>query len=44
MSGQERKTWLSQINRIHNEQKALRDRELLEHTTFLMNMRKEEQE
>jgi hypothetical protein len=44
MTGQERKTWLSQIKRIHYEQKATRDRELIEQATFLMNRRKEEQE
>lgn len=44
MTGQERKTWLSQIKRIHYEQKAIRDHELIEQTTFIMNRRKEEQE
>jgi hypothetical protein len=41
MTGQERKTWLGQIRRIHYEQKAVRDRELIEHSDFLINKRKE---
>ncbi|WP_285291975.1 hypothetical protein [Breznakiella homolactica] len=29
MSGSERKTWLEQIDRIHREQKAQRDRDTM---------------
>jgi hypothetical protein len=39
MTGKERGTWLSQITRIHREQKALRDRETWEQTERLIAAR-----
>jgi hypothetical protein len=42
MTGHERKRWLFQINRIHYEQKKVRDRELIEQAGLLMNLRDQE--
>jgi len=39
---QERRIWLSQINRIHLEQKQARDREFQEQTAYFINMRNQE--
>jgi hypothetical protein len=42
MTGRERNVWLSQINRIHREQKTQRDREAREQTERLLALRMEE--
>jgi hypothetical protein len=44
MTGRERKTWLSQIKRIHKEQKQIRDRELVEQMGFITKERTRENE
>lgn len=41
MTGKERTTWLSQIARIHRDQKALRDKETWEQTERLLALRTE---
>jgi hypothetical protein len=42
MTMQERRLWLSQIDRIHSEQKRMRDNELMEQAAVLMNMKGQE--
>jgi hypothetical protein len=42
MSTRERRVWLSQIKRIHSEQKRTRIREMAEQTEYLMNLRNQE--
>lgn len=42
MTGRERNVWLSQINRIHREQKTQRDREAREQTERLLALRADE--
>jgi hypothetical protein len=42
MNMRERRTWLTQIKRIHYEQKRARDRELEEQAVYLRNMRGQE--
>lgn len=44
MIGQERKTWLSQITRIHKEQKHMREREFLDQAVKITELRAREQE
>ncbi|MDR0312030.1 MAG: hypothetical protein LBI14_00370 [Treponema sp.] len=39
---QERKIWLSQINRIHAGQKRVRGLEMVEQVEYLMNLRNSE--
>jgi hypothetical protein len=43
MNSQERRSWLSQINRIHVEQKNQRDRELVEQMEQIIALRQREQ-
>lgn len=43
MNSKERLLWLNQINRIHREQKALRDNELKEQADFLLTLQAEDQ-
>jgi len=42
MTMQERRMWLSQIDRINFEQKMARNRELAEHTEYIKDMRVKE--
>jgi len=42
MTMRERRIWLSQIGRIHAEQKKTRDNELMEQAAVLMNMKSQE--
>ena len=42
MTGRERNVWISQISRIHREQKAQRDREAREQTERLLALRADE--
>jgi len=42
MNMRERRLWLSQINRIHYEQKQARDREIVEQAAYYMNLRTQE--
>jgi hypothetical protein len=44
MNMRERRLWLSQINRIHSEQKYARDRETVEQLSHYMNLRAQEGE
>jgi hypothetical protein len=44
MTGYERKTWLSQINRIRFEEKQAREEYMVENISRLIAMRKQEQE
>jgi len=44
MNMKERRIWLSQINRIHLEQKQAREREIAEQAASLINMKKRETE
>ena len=44
MTMQERRVWLSQIRRIHIEQKQTRDREIIEQVTYINNLRNQETE
>jgi hypothetical protein len=43
MTMQERMIWLSQIKRIHSEQKRVWDNELMDQMALLMNMKSQEQ-
>ena len=42
MNGRERKMWISQIDRIHQEAKAQRERELFEHSAQIIALQNEE--
>jgi len=44
MNMKERRIWLSQINRIHFEQKQAREREIAEQAASLINMKNRETE
>ncbi|ERJ93491.1 hypothetical protein HMPREF9193_00961 [Treponema lecithinolyticum ATCC 700332] len=42
MNGRERKMWIAQIDRIHQEAKAQRERELFEHSAQIIALQNEE--
>jgi hydroxyacyl-ACP dehydratase HTD2-like protein with hotdog domain len=42
MTMRERRIWLSQITRIHNEQKSMRASEVEEHTEYIYNLKSRE--
>ena len=44
MTGQERRIWLSQLQRIHYEQRQARDREVAEQAAYYSNLRDKETE
>ena len=44
MTMRERMIWLSQIHRIHSEQKRAREQEVMEQALMLASMRNQEQD
>jgi len=42
MTMRERRVWLSELARIHTEQKSIRDKEMEEHTLYIHNMKSRE--